>query len=202
MPRDTRCLSSICTLPGSNFTNFGSSGSGRPAPPAPWLWKPPAMLFALMLNFFVGLLLLLGRRAAVPPQTLKDILIPLATLFLQPHLQRHAVVSGVAAKKSLFARLANTAHRHRLVSRSSGTGGGHLGGPVFWGVPSGFLSWCGKWFSTGLIGGCAIRSTWVIFACWPARARKLFGSLLHPGPDSHCLAALPGAPGGGAAFRT
>jgi protein-S-isoprenylcysteine O-methyltransferase Ste14 len=35
----------------------------------------------LMLNFFVGILLLLGRRAAVPPQTRKDILIPLVTSF-------------------------------------------------------------------------------------------------------------------------
>lgn len=35
----------------------------------------------LMLNFFVAVLLLLGRRAAVPPQTLKDIFIPLATSF-------------------------------------------------------------------------------------------------------------------------
>ena len=36
---------------------------------------------ALMLNFFVGILLLLGRRADVPPQKLKDILIPLAASF-------------------------------------------------------------------------------------------------------------------------
>jgi protein-S-isoprenylcysteine O-methyltransferase Ste14 len=35
----------------------------------------------LFLNFFVALLLLLGRRAAVPPQKLKDIVIPLATSF-------------------------------------------------------------------------------------------------------------------------
>ena len=38
-------------------------------------------VIALMLNFFVGLLLLLARRAAVPPQTPKDILIPLAGSF-------------------------------------------------------------------------------------------------------------------------
>ena len=38
-------------------------------------------VIALMLNFFVGILLLLGRRAAVPPQTRRDILIPLATSF-------------------------------------------------------------------------------------------------------------------------
>jgi protein-S-isoprenylcysteine O-methyltransferase Ste14 len=35
----------------------------------------------LLLNFFVGILLLLGRRAAVPPQNPKDILIPLAASF-------------------------------------------------------------------------------------------------------------------------
>jgi protein-S-isoprenylcysteine O-methyltransferase Ste14 len=35
----------------------------------------------LMLNFFVALLLLLGRRAAVPPQTPRDIVIPLAASF-------------------------------------------------------------------------------------------------------------------------
>jgi len=35
----------------------------------------------LFLNFFVALLLLLGRRAAVPPQKPKDIVIPLATSF-------------------------------------------------------------------------------------------------------------------------
>ena len=44
------------------------------------------MSFSLTLNFFVGLLLLLGRRAAVPPQKPKDIVIPLATIFLQSHL--------------------------------------------------------------------------------------------------------------------
>jgi len=38
-------------------------------------------VIALMLNFFVGILLLLGRRATVPPQTPRDILIPLATSF-------------------------------------------------------------------------------------------------------------------------
>ena len=38
-------------------------------------------VIALMLNFFVGILLLLGRRADVPPQNLKDILIPLAASF-------------------------------------------------------------------------------------------------------------------------
>ena len=38
-------------------------------------------VIALMLNFFVGILLLLGRRAAVPPQNPKDVLIPLATSF-------------------------------------------------------------------------------------------------------------------------
>ena len=38
-------------------------------------------LIALLLNFFVGILLLLGRRAAVPPQTRKDIFLPLATSF-------------------------------------------------------------------------------------------------------------------------
>ncbi|HLZ55255.1 MAG TPA: methyltransferase [Verrucomicrobiae bacterium] len=38
-------------------------------------------VIALMLNFFVGILLFLGRRADVPPQTRKDILIPLATSF-------------------------------------------------------------------------------------------------------------------------
>ena len=38
-------------------------------------------IIALMLNFFVGVLLLLGRRAAVAPQNLKDILIPLAGSF-------------------------------------------------------------------------------------------------------------------------
>jgi len=36
---------------------------------------------ALLLNFFVGILLLLGRRAAVPPQKLKDVLVPLAASF-------------------------------------------------------------------------------------------------------------------------
>ena len=35
----------------------------------------------LLLNFFVGLALLLGRRAVVPPQKLKDILVPLVTAF-------------------------------------------------------------------------------------------------------------------------
>jgi len=35
----------------------------------------------LLLDSFVGLLLLLGRRAAVPPKTFKDILIPLAASF-------------------------------------------------------------------------------------------------------------------------
>jgi protein-S-isoprenylcysteine O-methyltransferase Ste14 len=35
----------------------------------------------LLLNFFVGILLLLGRRADVPPQKLKDILVPLITSF-------------------------------------------------------------------------------------------------------------------------
>ncbi len=38
-------------------------------------------VIALMLNFFVGALLLLGRRATVPPQQSKDIFIPLATSF-------------------------------------------------------------------------------------------------------------------------
>jgi len=38
-------------------------------------------LIALLLNFFVGILLLLSRRIAVPPQKLKDILVPLATSF-------------------------------------------------------------------------------------------------------------------------
>lgn len=38
-------------------------------------------VIALMLDFFVGILLLLGRRADVPPQNLKDILIPLAASF-------------------------------------------------------------------------------------------------------------------------
>jgi protein-S-isoprenylcysteine O-methyltransferase Ste14 len=35
----------------------------------------------LLLNFFVGILLLLGRHADVPPQKLKDILVPLITSF-------------------------------------------------------------------------------------------------------------------------
>ena len=35
----------------------------------------------LLLNFFVGILLLLGRRAEVPPQKNRDIMIPLATSF-------------------------------------------------------------------------------------------------------------------------
>jgi protein-S-isoprenylcysteine O-methyltransferase Ste14 len=35
----------------------------------------------LFLNFFVGILLLLGRRVAVPPQYPRDIVIPLATSF-------------------------------------------------------------------------------------------------------------------------
>jgi protein-S-isoprenylcysteine O-methyltransferase Ste14 len=38
-------------------------------------------VIALILNFFVGILLLLGRRAEVPPQNPKDILIPLAGTF-------------------------------------------------------------------------------------------------------------------------
>jgi protein-S-isoprenylcysteine O-methyltransferase Ste14 len=38
-------------------------------------------IIALLLNFFVGVLLLLGRRAAVAPQNLRDILIPLAGSF-------------------------------------------------------------------------------------------------------------------------
>jgi protein-S-isoprenylcysteine O-methyltransferase Ste14 len=38
-------------------------------------------VIALLLNFFVGILLLLGRRPAVPPQKLKDILVPLITSF-------------------------------------------------------------------------------------------------------------------------
>jgi protein-S-isoprenylcysteine O-methyltransferase Ste14 len=36
---------------------------------------------AVLLNFSVGILLLLGRRAAVPPQNLKDVLVPLVTSF-------------------------------------------------------------------------------------------------------------------------
>ena len=36
---------------------------------------------ALTLNLFVGILLLFGRRAAVPPQAPRDIIIPLATSF-------------------------------------------------------------------------------------------------------------------------
>jgi protein-S-isoprenylcysteine O-methyltransferase Ste14 len=35
----------------------------------------------LLLNFFVGIFLLLARPAAVPPQKLKDILVPLTTSF-------------------------------------------------------------------------------------------------------------------------
>jgi protein-S-isoprenylcysteine O-methyltransferase Ste14 len=35
----------------------------------------------LLLNSFVGLTLLLGRRAVVPPQKLRDILVPVATAF-------------------------------------------------------------------------------------------------------------------------
>jgi len=38
-------------------------------------------VIALLLNFFVGVLLLLGRRADVPPQQPRDVLIPLATSF-------------------------------------------------------------------------------------------------------------------------
>jgi len=38
-------------------------------------------VIALLLNFFVGMLLLLGRRADVPPQNLRDIFIPLAASF-------------------------------------------------------------------------------------------------------------------------
>ncbi len=36
---------------------------------------------ALLLNFFVGILLLLGRRATVLPQKLKDVLVPLVASF-------------------------------------------------------------------------------------------------------------------------
>lgn len=38
-------------------------------------------VMSLLLNLFTGVLLLLGRRAAVPPQRPRDILVPLATSF-------------------------------------------------------------------------------------------------------------------------
>jgi len=53
-----------------------------------WFYSSGAVLVplarhavAFLLNFFVGILLLLGRRAAVPPQNLKDVLVPLAASF-------------------------------------------------------------------------------------------------------------------------
>ena len=51
------------------------------APSGPVFVGVSRHLIALLLNFFVGILLLLARRTAVPPQKLKDILVPLATSF-------------------------------------------------------------------------------------------------------------------------
>jgi protein-S-isoprenylcysteine O-methyltransferase Ste14 len=53
-----------------------------------------------LLNLFVGLLLLLGRRAVVPPQKLKDILIPLASS-LAPLMYQTIPWFPISLQKSL-----------------------------------------------------------------------------------------------------
>jgi hypothetical protein len=78
----------------------------------------------------VGILLLLGRRAAVPPQNLKDILVPLAASFFNLTYNTIHWFPTSVAKKPLFARLASTFHGHRLVSRRHRVVGGPLGHPV------------------------------------------------------------------------
>jgi protein-S-isoprenylcysteine O-methyltransferase Ste14 len=54
---------------------------GRPGTEGAVLIEIARHVIALLLNSFVGFLLLLGHRVAVPPQKFKDILIPLTTSF-------------------------------------------------------------------------------------------------------------------------
>ena len=55
--------------------------AGPPNPSGSAAVEVARHVILLMLNFFVAVLLLLGRRAAVPPQTPGDIFIPLAASF-------------------------------------------------------------------------------------------------------------------------
>jgi protein-S-isoprenylcysteine O-methyltransferase Ste14 len=72
-------------------------------------------VIALLLNFFVGILLLLARRTAVPPQKLKDILVPLAASFFNltynaipwfpASVQKNLCPSGLQASLALAGLL-------------------------------------------------------------------------------------------------
>ncbi|MGH7993937.1 MAG: methyltransferase family protein, partial [Limisphaerales bacterium] len=68
-------------LAGSEFHKLWLVWVGAPSASGTAAVGAASHVIALMLNFFVGILLLLGRRADVPPQNLRDILIPLAASF-------------------------------------------------------------------------------------------------------------------------
>ncbi len=150
-----------------------------------------------LLNLFVGLLLLLGRRAVVPPQKLKDILIPLASS-LAPLMYQTIPWFPISLQKSLCPP---------DLQMPLAAVGLFLGitGPVvaIWSV-----LYLGRSFGI-LVGGSgrALQMgappdvSGLYLPVGRPCSRDLFVGLFHSRPNSHFSVALPGTSGRSTAFR-
>ncbi len=68
-------------LAGFHLHRLWVSGPGQPDTERALLARIAPQVIQLQLEIYVGMLLLVGRRAVVPPQNPRDVLVPLATTF-------------------------------------------------------------------------------------------------------------------------